>query len=174
MRISLRIAAFAALLICASAKAEQSPNWDIALQDARQGGVAPRQKAPRVRGGNHPVDLTSLTSHPLLTIAARYVGRSGPSIGLPSRLWCRDFINFVLAKNGTVPGNRSRRAIDALRLGARVRDPRPGDLAVMRNHVTIVAGLKAGQVIGLGGNQGRRVKISSYSAARVVAFVRVK
>ena len=173
MRISLRIAAAAAVLICAPARAEQSPNWDIPLQDARQATPAPRQKAPRVREGKRPVDLTALTSHPLLTIAARYVGRSGPSLGLPSRLWCRDFVNFVLAKNGTPAGNRSRRAIDALRLGSRVSSPRAGDLAVMRHHVTIVAGVHGGKVIGLGGNQGRRVKLSSYDSRRVVGFVRV-
>ena len=48
-----------------------------------------------------------------------------------------------------------------------------GDLAVMRHHVTIVAGVHGGKVIGLGGNQGRRVKLSSYDSRRVVGFVRV-
>ncbi len=83
------------------------------------------------------------------------------------------FISYGISPVGQPPGNRSRRAIDALHLGTRVRDPRPGDLAVMRHHVTIVAGFKAGQVIGLGGNQGRRVKISHYDARRVVGYVRV-
>lgn len=93
--------------------------------------------------------------------------------GLPLRLWWRDFIKFVLAKNGTPPRNRSRRAIGALHIGIRVSNPRAGDLAVMRHHVTIVAGLKAGQVIGLGGKWGVRVKLSSYSTRRAVAFVRL-
>lgn len=163
----------AAILISAPAKADQSPNFDLGAQNARQASLEPRQKASRIRAGNGPIDLTTLTNHPLLSVAARYMGRSGPTIGLPSRQWCRDFVNMVLAKAGHPPRDRSRRAIDAIRLGSRVRDPRPGDLAVMRHHVTIVAGMAGGQVIGLGGNHGRRVKVSAYDARRVVAFVRV-
>ncbi len=152
-------------------RAKPQLGFDFAKRPAGRFRASPEGGARE--GWQRPVDLTALNLHPLLEVASRYVGRFGPSLGLPSRLWCRDFVNFVLAKNGTPPGNHSRRAIDALRLGSRVRDPRPGDLAVMRNHVTIFARFKTGQVIGLGGNQGRRVKLSSYSAARVVGFVRV-
>ena len=44
----------------------------------------------------------------------------------------------------------------------------------MRGHVTFFAGWGGRGVLGLGGNQsGGRVTVSSYPAARVVAFVRL-
>lgn len=173
MRIALRIAAFAAMLYCAPAYAGPSPNWDLVAPLSRPAHREPRTEAPRPLPALGPLDLTALTSHPLIAVAARYVGRSGPALGLPARLWCRDFVNFALAKAGQPPRDRSRRAIDAVRLGRRVRDPQPGDLAVMRHHVTVVVAIKGGKVIGLGGNQGRRVKLSSYDARRVLSYVRV-
>lgn len=182
MRMTLRIAACAAMLYCGPARAEPSPQWGGAENTVlwqihtpfHSLKVVPKRKVSRLRRHSAaPLDLTALTSHPLLTVAASYIGRSGPAMGLPARLWCRDFINLVMAKAGHPPRDRSRRAIDALRLGQRVRDPRPGDLAVMRHHVTIVAAMRGGQVIGLGGNQGRRVRVSHYAASRVVGFVRV-
>ena len=69
--------------------------------------------------------------------------------------------------------NNSRRAIDALRLGHRVPPPRPGDLAVMRHHVTIFAGWGGRGLLGLGGNQHRSVRYSHFSRRSIVAFVRL-
>jgi len=87
--------------------------------------------------------------------------------------WCRDFINLVASRAGYRLANYSRRAIDALHLGRRVADPQPGDLVVMRHHVTIFAGRAGGKIVGLGGNQGRRVRYSHFAPGRVVAFVRL-
>lgn len=71
--------------------------------------------------------------------------------------------------------NRSKRAIDALYMGVRVRVPHPGDLGVMRGHVTIYAGRGGRGFIGVGGNQGHhRVTVSSYPIGHVVAWVRLK
>lgn len=122
----------------------------------------------RVRGQEaaHPVG-----DRPLLAVAQRYVGRGkfthyrGP--------WCRDFVNVVARQAGYHLRNTSRRAIDALSLGHRVSNPQPGDLVVMRHHVTIYAGREAGKVVGLGGNQSHRVRYSTYSARKVLAFVRL-
>jgi uncharacterized protein (TIGR02594 family) len=118
------------------------------------------------RSWTQPVEL-----HPLLSVAKRYIGfgkftgKSGP--------WCRDFINHVAHKAGYRLANNSRRAIDALRLGHRVSTPQPGDLVVLRHHVTIYAGHQGGKIIGLGGNQHHRVQYSHYSPRRVIAFVRM-
>lgn len=119
----------------------------------------------KLRAESRPLEL-----HPLLAAARHYLGRgnftrhAGP--------WCRDAINVWMRQAGYRLTNNSRRAIDALRLGHRVASPRPGDLVVMRHHVTIFAGWGGRGVIGLGGNQGRRVKYSHFSSRRVVAYVR--
>ena len=107
----------------------------------------------------------------MLSLAARYVG-SGKMTPLPGP-WCRDFVNMVAARAGKPLANHSRRAIDAIHLGRRVSSPEPGDLVVMRHHVTIYAGNSAGKIIGLGGNQGRRVRYSAYDPRRVLAFIRL-
>lgn len=174
MRITLRIAACAVMLYCRPAIAEPNPIFDHPSTYAREPVKEARTGArSRQRHSGAPLDLTALTNHPLLTVAARYIGRSGPAIGLPARLWCRDFVNFIVPRAGGHLANRSRRAIDTLTAGRRVHDPRPGDLAVMRHHVTVVVAVKSGQVIGLGGNQGHRVRVSRYALSRVIGFVRV-
>ena len=64
-------------------------------------------------------------------------------------------------------------AIDALKDGVRVRSPQPGDLAVMRSHVTFfVAYAGNGMFIGIGGNQGRMVRKSRFALREIVGFVR--
>jgi hypothetical protein len=110
--------------------------------------------------------------HPLLSVARRYVGHGRVTrLGGP---WCRDFVNKVASQAGYRLRNKSRRAIDALALGHRVASPRPGDLVVMRHHVTIFAGYGGRGLIGLGGNQGRGgVSYSSFSPRRVLAYVRM-
>jgi hypothetical protein len=83
-------------------------------------------------------------------------------------------VNHVVRKAGLPLADSSRKARDAVRLGRRVSSPKPGDLAVMRSHVTIVAGFEAGRVVGLGGNQcGGRVCVSRYAQSRVIAFIRI-
>lgn len=106
----------------------------------------------------------------LLHIAQRYMGsRNFTGVGQ----WCRAAINHWAALAGKPLANRSNRAVDALALGPHVSSPRPGDLAVMRHHVTIFAGWSGGRLIGLGGNQSRRVKYSAFSRRGVLAFVRL-
>lgn len=128
--------------------------------------------APRARPKWARMHGAPVSSAPLLAVARRYVGRGkvtafrGP--------WCRDFVNLVARRAGVRLANHSRRAIDARHLGVRVANPRPGDLAVMRHHVTIFAGWShGGRFVGLGGNQGHRVKYSRFAARSVVAFVRL-
>ncbi|MGA7748661.1 MAG: hypothetical protein WCA63_00790 [Gallionella sp.] len=103
-----------------------------------------------------------------LAYATRFIG--GNPTGM-HHAWCKTFVNFVMRRTGMF-FNHSLRAIDALGMGPHVAYPQPGDLAVMRHHVTIVAAVGPGSIIGLGGNQGHRVKFSHYPRRRIIAFVR--
>lgn len=109
-----------------------------------------------------------------LAIARRSLGH-GRYRGMPYE-WCRSFVNRVLRRGGYFTTS-SNLAINALRLGPHVRDPKYGDLAVMHGHVTFFAGYdNRGYIIGLGGNQGghrgrRLVQYSHYSPRRVIAYV---
>lgn len=106
----------------------------------------------------------------MLAIAERYIGHRNPT-GFRGP-WCKAFVNLVLGRAGLVH-SRSLRAIDALRDGARVAQPRPGDLVVMRHHVAFFAGWGGRGVVAVGGNQGRgHVTVASFPRRRVLAFVR--
>lgn len=147
----------------------QEAERQAARHPAHTTRVPARRVSPRVRAGE-PMRLRSAA--PLLNVASRYIGRRNPT-GTRGP-WCRDFVNHVVRKAGLPLADTSRRARDAVRLGRRVSQPRPGDLAVMRSHVTIVAGFEAGRVVGLGGNQcGGRVCVSRYAQGRVIAYVRI-
>ena len=103
--------------------------------------------------------------------AARYVGSGNPT-GF-REAWCRDFINMVLERTGHRLADKSHVVAGALNLGPRVASPASGDLAVMRGHVTIFVGWAGqGTFLGLGGNQGHRVRVSRFALRSVVAFVR--
>lgn len=107
----------------------------------------------------------------VLEYAGRFLGEVNPTHFRGP--WCAAFVNMVLGATGH-RHVASLRAIDAIRDGYRVRDPRPGDLAVMRGHVTFFVRRGGRGFIGLGGNQGHdRVTEISFPLTRVIAFVRV-
>ena len=109
----------------------------------------------------------------LVSEARRFLG-SGRMAGMPSR-WCKAFVNKVIEASGYSIPDKSLRAIDATRLGSRVINPMPGDLAVMRSHVTFFTGWNGNKILGLGGNQsGGKVSVSQYFPSKVVAFIRVR
>lgn len=106
----------------------------------------------------------------LLEVAEHYVGR-GNVTGFNGK-WCAAFTNKIMSEAG-YKHNDSLAAIDKLYDGQRVTNPVPGDLVVMRHHVTIFAGFdKMGRIVGLGGNQNHNVNRRVYTMNRVVAFVR--
>lgn len=152
-------------LLCAALPAKADPfseffNPDVGRQYAR---LHPER-------GFHHRRVWASGSANLLHVAQRYMGsRNFTGVGR----WCRAAINHWAALAGKPLANRSNRAIDALALGPHVREPRPGDLAVMRHHVTVFAGWSGGRLIGLGGNQSHRVKYSAFSPRQVLAFVRM-
>ena len=168
---------FLAIILSPMAFAQDSHAQFWREEAARQAALHPahttrpqdRRRPPRANVGP-PMRLASAA--PLLAVASRYVGSRNPT-GTRGP-WCRDFVNHVVRKAGLPLADTSRKARDAVRLGRRVSSPKPGDLAVMRSHVTIVAGFEAGRVVGLGGNQcGGRVCVSRYAQSRVIAYIRI-
>lgn len=130
-----------------------------------------RRTAPPSRHYTPPA-RSNASGAPLLAVASRYMGGRNPT-GTRGP-WCRDFVNHVVRKAGLPLADSSRRARDAVRLGPRVSHPRPGDLAVMRTHVTIFKEWAGpSRFVGLGGNQcGGRVCDSKYAASRAI-FIRI-
>lgn len=112
----------------------------------------------------------------LVTQARQYVGASASQLGVPSSLWCADFLNLVLRKSGH-QGTGSRMASSFASYGRRISGPQVGAIAVMSRgkrggHVGIVSGIDAsGNPIIISGNHGRRVAETAYPRGRVYAYV---
>jgi uncharacterized protein (TIGR02594 family) len=93
----------------------------------------------------------------------------------PTRVpWCGAFAAAVAGKAGYEPPRHHLAAISWTRFGRPVKlsKARPGDVVVMRNHVTFFTRSSRGRVCGIGGNQGNAVRESCYSAGRVKAVRR--
>src|SRR5580704_3559099 len=66
----------------------------------------------------------------VLLEALRWRGRTAQQLGLPTKLWCADFMNFVLHKAGG-KGTQSRAARSFLEYGKRLDGPRVGAIAIL-------------------------------------------
>ena len=113
----------------------------------------------------------------LLLEALRWRGRTARQLGLPTKLWCADFMNFVLRKAGG-KGTHSRAARSFLEYGKRLNGPRVGAIAILyrqgrfSGHVGVVRGTDGrGNPIIVSGNHGHAVRQSVYSKNRVLAYV---
>ncbi|MFN6270835.1 MAG: TIGR02594 family protein, partial [Akkermansiaceae bacterium] len=98
----------------------------------------------------------------------------------PSIAWCSSFCNWVFEFAGYT-GTNSAGSQSWLKWGKSVDEPVVGALAVfttaykenkkgelqqVQGHVTFVKGItKSGLILGYGGNQGNRVKLSEYSTS---------
>lgn len=147
-----------------------------AYRHHRFGWLSPAQAAgyPRITRPQPGVDYGAYSrggdpSSGVLSEARRYLGLG--NVTGSHRPWCADFVNMVLRKTGhTTSGSGMAQSL--LHVGHRVAQPAPGDLVVMRGHVTIFAGYGGRGFYGLGGNQHHRVAMSNYPMHSVVAFVR--
>jgi uncharacterized protein (TIGR02594 family) len=116
-------------------------------------------------------DAPTIRVPAVLAEARRWLGQGNPT-GKPGA-WCAWFASFVLKRTGHRELQNGL-ASSALAYGPRVAEPKPGDLAVMRGHVTFFVGWNARDAfLGLGGNQGHRVRVSRFARRAVIAFVRV-
>jgi len=113
----------------------------------------------------------------LLLEALRWRGRSASQIGLPTKLWCADFMNFVLRRAGG-KGTHSRAARSFLDYGKKLDGPRVGAIAILyrkgpnNGHVGVVRGTDGqGNPIIVSGNHGNAVRQSVYPKSRVLAYV---
>jgi uncharacterized protein (TIGR02594 family) len=105
----------------------------------------------------------------LVAKASRYIGANARQLGLPSRLWCADFMN-MLTGTGT-----DRRAISYARRGSPAPHGCTNCVAVTKRrgggHVGIVSGYdNRGNPILISGNHGRKVGVGVYAKQRVVAY----
>jgi uncharacterized protein (TIGR02594 family) len=81
----------------------------------------------------------------VLLEALRWRGRTAKQIGLPTQLWCADFMNFVLRRAGG-KGTQSRAARSFLEYGKKLDGPRVGAIAILfrkglnSGHVGVVRG----------------------------------
>jgi uncharacterized protein (TIGR02594 family) len=113
----------------------------------------------------------------VLLEALRWRGRTARQIGLPTQLWCADFMNFVLRRSGG-KGTQSRAARSFLQYGKKLDGPRVGAIAIMyrkgtnNGHVGVVRGTDGkGNPIIVSGNHGPTVRESTYPKERVMAYV---
>ena len=112
----------------------------------------------------------------VLLEALRWRGRTAEQLGLPSRLWCADFMNFVLKHAGS-EGTGSRAARSFLKYGQVLSSPRVGALAVLyrgpnSGHVGVVRGTDGdGNPIIVSGNYANKVMQAVVPKSSVLAYV---
>ncbi len=113
----------------------------------------------------------------VLLEALRWRGRTARQIGLPAKLWCADFMNFVLRRAGG-KGTQSRAARSFLQYGKKLDGPRVGAIAILyrkgtnSGHVGVVRGTDGlGNPILVSGNHGHMVAQSVYPKSKVMAYV---
>jgi uncharacterized protein (TIGR02594 family) len=131
-----------------------------------------------VRSTRDAAVATTNETNELIRTARSYMGETASQIGLPRSLWCADFMNFVLRKNGR-EGTGSRAADSFAHWGIRLPGPQIGSIAVAwrtgGSHVGIVSGITAnGDPIIISGNHGHRVAEAAYPRQRFYAFVKPK
>jgi uncharacterized protein (TIGR02594 family) len=114
------------------------------------------------------VENTIIYSGDLANKASRYIGLNASQLGLPSRLWCADFMNMLV-------GGTDRRAISYVHRGKPAAHGCTNCIAVTKrkggNHVGIVTGYDGqGNPILLSGNNQRRVGVARYARYKVIAY----
>lgn len=112
----------------------------------------------------------------VLLEALRYRGKTAGQLGLPAKLWCADFMNYVLNKAGG-KGTHSRAARSFLEFGKRLDGPRVGAIVIFARghnsgHVGVVRGTDGeGNPIVVSGNHGHKVWEAVYPKHKVLAYV---
>lgn len=118
--------------------------------------------------GRIPVSSMTSTSADLVNKASAHLGSSANQLGLPSRLWCADFMNMLV-------GGDDRRAISYKTRGSPAAHGCINCIAITKRkggqHVGVVSGYdEAGNPIIISGNHNRKVGVGVYARNRVIAY----
>jgi len=146
-------------------------------RETRFHNVEPLEPLPKSRSDAAEIAANVPGAAAVLLEALRWRGRSARQLGLPTQLWCADFMNFVLRRSGG-KGTHSRAARSFLQYGKKLDSPRVGAIAIMyrkgpnSGHVGIVRGTDGkGNPIIVSGNSGNTVRQSTYPKERVIGYV---
>jgi uncharacterized protein (TIGR02594 family) len=163
----------ALLALAATMPAQASPEKG----EVRFRNAEPLEPMPKSRSDAAEAAANVPGAAAVLLEALRWRGRTANQIGLPTRLWCADFMNFVLRRSGGA-GTHSRAARSFLTYGKKLDGPRVGAIAIMsrrganNGHVGIVRGTDGkGNPIIVSGNHGKTVMQSVYAKERVLGYV---
>ena len=168
----------ALLITCAFAAGAAAPTHAASKRhNERFANVEPLETITRSRSAAIEAAGQVPGAAMVLLEALRWRGRSARQIGLPTKLWCADFMNFVLRKAGG-NGTHSRAARSFLQYGKKLDGPRVGAIAILyrkganSGHVGVVRGTDGqGNPIIVSGNHGNAVRQSVYPKGRVLAYV---
>lgn len=144
---------------------------------ARFSDLTPAEKLARSRTDAAAIASSVPGAAAVLLEALRHRGNNAKQLGLPTQLWCADFMNLVLRKAGA-KGTNSRAARSFLNFGTKIDGPRVGAIVIFRRggplngHVGIVRGTDGkGNPIVISGNSGRIVRESMYPKERVLGYM---
>jgi uncharacterized protein (TIGR02594 family) len=147
------------------------------LASERFASAGPSEPMPRSRAEAIEQAAQVPGAAAILLEALRWRGHTAKQIGVPSKLWCADFMNFVLKRTGG-QGTGSRAARSFLKYGKLLDSPRVGAIAIMsragpnNGHVGVVRGTDGqGNPIIVSGNHGPTVMQSMYPKERVLGYV---
>jgi len=166
------------LIICVFAIAAAKPAVATAVKhNERFANTEPAEPMARSRSDAAEQAAQVPGAAIVLLEALRWRGRTAKQLGLPTQLWCADFMNFVLRKAGS-KGTQSRAARSFLQYGKKLDSPRVGAIAIMSRkgpntgHVGVVRGTDGqGNPIVVSGNHGPTVMQSVYPKHKVLAYV---
>jgi uncharacterized protein (TIGR02594 family) len=168
----------AILITCIVAASAASPSYGgVIKRSDRFTNTIPLEQIARSRTDAADIAAQVPGAGLVLLEALRWRGRSAKQLGLPAKLWCADFMNFVIRRAGA-KGTHSRAARSFLQFGKKLDGPRVGAIAIMyragpnNGHVGVVRGTDGqGNPIVVSGNHGPVVTQSVYPKAKVMAYV---
>lgn len=110
----------------------------------------------------------------ILAMAKACGGNIAKTYTHDSIAWCKMFTEYCLVKNG-LHGVDSLLALDNAKLGTKLKGPAVGAIACKKRagggHTFIVLGKdKAGNIVGVGGNQGDRVSRATFQPSVIVSY----
>ncbi len=170
--------AIAVLVTCAVAAGIATPAYAAnEKRDERFSNTTPSEILARSRTDAAEIAAQVPGAAAVLLEALRWRGQTAKQLGLPTQLWCADFMNFVINKAGA-KGTKSRAARSFLDFGKKLDGPRVGAIAIMSRggpntgHVGVVRGTDGeGNPIVVSGNHGLTVRQAVYPKAKILAYV---